>query len=88
MDPVVLFIVILVIVLVAVGVFAFMKQRRRKLQNRFGPEYDRSVDTSGDRREAERNLRDKAARRDQLDIRPLGEEARTRLSGGGLRDSQ
>jgi hypothetical protein len=80
MDPVVLLIVVLVIVLVAVGVFAFMKQRRRKLQDRFGPEYDRSVATSGDRGEAERSLRDKAARRDQLDIRPLGEEARARYA--------
>jgi hypothetical protein len=75
MDPVVLFLVVLVIVLAAVGIFAFMRQRRRQLQDRFGPEYERSVDTSGDRREAERSLRDKAARRDELDIRPLGQEA-------------
>lgn len=80
MDPFVLLIVIVVIVLVAVGVFALMQQRRRQLRERFGPEYERSVATSGDRREAERDLRDKAARRDELDIRPLGQEAQTRYA--------
>ncbi len=79
MDPVVL-IVVLLVVLAAVGGFAWMQQRRRQLQDRFGPEYERSVATSGDRRGAERDLREKAARRDQLDIRPLGEEARGRYA--------
>ena len=57
-----------------------VKRRRTNLQQRFGPEYDRSVTAADNRREAERELRGKAARRDELDIRPLGVEARARYS--------
>jgi hypothetical protein len=80
MDPLIWLIVVLVVVLALVGALITAKQRRRNLQERFGPEYDRSVTKVGDRREAERDLREKAARRDELDIRPLGVEARTRYA--------
>jgi hypothetical protein len=72
------FIVVVVIVLALVGVFMIAKQRRHSLQERFGPEYDRSVETAGGRRAGERQLREKAARRAELDIRPLTPEARER----------
>jgi hypothetical protein len=53
------------------------RRRRGRLQDRFGPEYDRAVDH--DRRSrAERVLEDRAERRDRLDIRPLSTAARTR----------
>jgi hypothetical protein len=80
MTGLVLSIVILVVVLVALAIAVTMRQRRRRLQEKFGPEYERSVATSGDRKEAERGLRDQAARRDELDIRPLGDEARARYA--------
>ena len=38
------------------------------------------METAGGRRQAEQELRDKAARRDQLDIRPLRAEARERYA--------
>jgi hypothetical protein len=80
MGSLIWFIVVVVIVLAIVGLFMTAKQRRHGLQERFGPEYDRSVETAGGRRQAERELRDKAARRDQLDIRPLSAEARERYA--------
>jgi hypothetical protein len=80
MGSLIWFIVVVVIVLAIVGLVMTAKQRRHSLQERFGPEYDRSVETAGGRRQAERELRDKAARREQLDIRPLSAEARERYA--------
>jgi hypothetical protein len=53
-------------------------RRTRSLQDRFGREYDRAVEHAGDRREAERELREREKRHDELDLRPLSPEARDR----------
>lgn len=53
-------------------------RRRRTLQQRFGPEYDRTVDRADSTREAEAELAARAKRRDELDIRPLTTAARDR----------
>lgn len=67
------------IVVVALVVWQALKARRtRTLQERFGPEYERTVDRSDDRREAEAELAARAKRREELDIRPLTEASRTR----------
>jgi len=69
--------VVVVLVLLAVVGFVVAQQRKRKqLQSRFGPEYDRTVESSGKRRDAERDLAERAERRQQLDIRPLPEQER------------
>jgi hypothetical protein len=75
--------VLLIVVLVVVVLAAVVVMRRRRTENlrgRFGPEYDRAVEASDDRRNAEQNLLDRARRRDQLDIRPLPEAARSRYA--------
>jgi hypothetical protein len=51
-------------------------QRRRALQGRFGPEYERTVGDRENRREAEAELAERVKRREQLDIRPLSPAAR------------
>ena len=67
------------IVVVALVVWQALKARRtRTLQDRFGPEYERAVDQTDDRREAEAELTERAKRRDELDIRPLTTASRTR----------
>jgi hypothetical protein len=72
---------IVVLVVVAIAVAALMRQRRTTtLRNRFGPEYDRTIETADDRRGAEQELLDRARRRDKLDIRPLPEAARARYA--------
>ena len=48
------------------------------MKERFGREYDRTVDEAGGRRPAERELREREKRHDELDIRPLSAEARDR----------
>ncbi len=55
-------------------------RRSRQLQRRFGPEYDRAVDASGSRREAESELAARAERRDRLEIKPLSREERQRYA--------
>jgi hypothetical protein len=72
-------IAIAVVVVLAVIVAAASRARqRRQLQAGFGPEYDRTVESSGNRREAERELAQRRERREQLDIRELAPAARQR----------
>jgi len=72
--------VVIAAVVIVAAAAASSRRKTQRLKERFGPEYDRSVTMAGDQREAERDLRDKAARRDELDIRPLGVDARAPLT--------
>jgi hypothetical protein len=72
-------IVVAALVVVAVVVWrAFAAKRTRTLQSRFGPEYDRTLESADSRRDAEADLKARADRRDELDIRPLAPGARER----------
>jgi len=74
-------IVIVAAVVLAVLIVAWLAvsgRRRRGLQDRFGPEYDRAVETSGSRRTAESQLREREQMHDELDIRDLSPAARDR----------
>jgi hypothetical protein len=71
-------IVVVVVLLALLAFFAGRQRRSRRLQDRFGPEYDRTVEQAGDRRAAEAELRERAERRQKLDIIPLEPEARAR----------
>jgi FtsZ-interacting cell division protein ZipA len=66
------------IVLIAVLWAATRTRRSRSLQERFGREYDRTVEHAGDKGEAERELREREKRHEQLDLRPLEPEQRDR----------
>jgi hypothetical protein len=73
--------VAILVVIVLLGLLAFFagRQRRsRRLQDSFGPEYDRTVTETGDRRAAEAELLERTERREQFDIVPLEAEARAR----------
>ncbi len=72
------YIVIAVIVVIAIIAVAMAASRRRsgRLQDTFGPEYDRTVQQTGDRRQAEAELAGRVDRRKQLTIVPLPEQAR------------
>jgi FtsZ-interacting cell division protein ZipA len=67
-----------VIVLLAIVWSAKRAKRTSSLQDTFGREYDRTVDQAGDRRAAERELRERQKQHDKLDIRPLSPESRDR----------
>src|SRR5262249_39230205 len=71
--------VVVVLLLVAVMVWSG-RRRRHHLQDRFGSEYDRTVDASEHRRDAERALREREQRHDELELRPLSEASRQRYT--------
>jgi FtsZ-interacting cell division protein ZipA len=66
------------IVLLVVLWSATRTRRSSTLRERFGPEYDRTVEHAGDRREAERELTAREKRHKELDLRPLSPESRER----------
>jgi hypothetical protein len=70
--------VIAVIVVSAVVWSATRARRTRTLQGTFGQEYDRAVERAGDRGTAERELRERQKRHDELDLRPLSSQSRDR----------
>jgi hypothetical protein len=66
-----LIVILVVIAVAAFGALAMIQTRSTLLKRRFGPEYDRLVAEEGDRRSAEARLRERAKRRDALEIRDL-----------------
>jgi len=77
---------IVVIVVVAVAVLGAViwlvtqEMQRKRLQQRFGPEYDRAVKESDNPRAAQRELAERERRHKELDIRPLSASARERYA--------
>ena len=74
----VLLVVVVVLVLGVVWWAWDRRRRRERILQRFGSEYDRTVERHGDRREAEADLLSRAQRRDEIDLRPVTNESRTR----------
>ena len=80
MDTWVWIVIAVVAVIVVLGVIwsATRAKRSRALRDTFGREYDRTVESAGDRRAAEKELRERQKRHDELELRPLSPEARDR----------
>ena len=69
------------VLLLSVAVGAMVTRRRTmRLREQFGPEYERAVRDSSNRREAESELSERERRRRELDIRPLTPGARERYA--------
>lgn len=66
-----LIVLLVIVALAALGALAVIQVRSTALKRRFGPEYDRIVAEEGDRRAAEARLRERAKRRQALEIRDL-----------------
>jgi hypothetical protein len=69
-----------VVVLIILAVALRLYLRRRQVQERFGPEYERTVEAEGSRLAAERELREREKRHDALEIRPLSSTVRNRYA--------
>ena len=77
-------IVIAVAAIVVIGLVAAALARRKRseqLHEKFGPEYDRALDEAESKRDAERELRDREKRHEELDIVALSDGARMRYAG-------
>jgi FtsZ-interacting cell division protein ZipA len=77
---IVIAIAVVLVVLLAAWTIVSRRRRTGQLRDRFGPEYDRTIEDADSKRKAERELRDRQERRDELDIRPLTPAARDRYS--------
>ncbi len=77
-------IVIAVVVVLVIGGLLGMaftrRQRTKRLQERFGPEYDRTVREIGDQRRAEEELEARLDHVKALEIRPLSTEETDRFT--------
>lgn len=70
-------VIVVVLVLAALAVTLLLRTRRHHhLRERFGPEYDRTVEDAGGRREAEQELAAREKRHAELELRPLSPESR------------
>ncbi len=74
-------IVLLVLGLAAVGMMLLQRRRSERLQEHFGPEYERSLSRAGNRREAESELTEREKRHRELDVRDLRPEEREQFAG-------
>ncbi|WP_149258672.1 hypothetical protein [Actinomadura sp. K4S16] len=62
---------VVVAVLAAAGYLAWTRSRTARLKRRFGPEYDRVLERHGGRAAAERELRSREQRHEELELRDL-----------------
>jgi hypothetical protein len=70
-------VLVIVAIAIVVGVVAWLLLKRRRsqaLRDRFGPEYDRTVNIAGEPAKAEVLLEDRARRVEGFNIRPLARE--------------
>jgi hypothetical protein len=80
-EPLALVVAIVVLAAIGVAVAWWMSQRRRseRLRDRFGPEYERTIEQADDRRAAEKELEARQQRVDSLEIRTLSGPDRARF---------
>lgn len=72
---------IVIAAIVLIGALAVMMNQRKRtehLTERYGPEYQRTLEATGDKREAERELQDREERVKEYEIKPLSAEQRDR----------
>jgi predicted nucleic acid-binding protein len=69
-----------VLVIAALVVWTTQRRRSAELRERFGPEYQRTVEAARDRLSAEKELREREQRVEALDIQPLEPAARDRYA--------
>jgi hypothetical protein len=80
MSTGIIVIIIIAVIVVAAAVAIMYQRRRRQLQERFGSEYDRTVEEKGSRTKAEAELAGRQRRVAGLDIRPLDPAAQARYA--------
>ncbi|OJF12065.1 hypothetical protein [Couchioplanes caeruleus] len=77
-----LVIILIVLALLVTGavVYGVRAGRRKKLQNTFGPEYDRVVGDADSRAAGEKELEERQKRHAQLELKPLSAESKAKYS--------
>jgi hypothetical protein len=81
MSPTYIIIAVVAILVIMGAIMAPMFARRRKsqkFQNKYGPEYDRTVESAGNEKKAQAELNGRQKHVDTLNIRPLSVSERER----------
>lgn len=82
-NPIIYYVIgaiVVVAIVILAAALASRSARSRRLQQRFGPEYDRTVRTAGDRTAAERELAERETRVKRMHIEELPAGARERYT--------
>src|SRR2546423_4679706 len=81
LSPAMIILVVVAILAIAAAIWMYVqKKRTQDLRSKFGPEYDRAIDTHKDRSHAETDLETRAKRVAKFNIRPLTEAERVRYA--------
>jgi hypothetical protein len=81
MSPILTIVLIILVLVVIAAIFVGVQAgRRKKLQSTFGPEYDRAVADTGNRTEAEKELREREKRHADLELAELSPESQARYA--------
>ena len=75
---IILVVLVLVIIGVILGLVFARRRRSEQLHDKFGPEYDHTVQTMGDEKKAQTELNERQKHVEALDIRPLSATERER----------
>ena len=75
---IILVVLVLVIIGVILGLVFARRRRSEQLHDKFGPEYDHTVQTMGDEKKAQTELNERQKHVEALDIRPLSVSERER----------
>jgi hypothetical protein len=81
MSPTLTIVLIILALVVIAAIFVGVQAgRRKKLQSTFGPEYDRVVADTGNRTEAEKELRERERRHADLELKELSPESQSKYA--------
>lgn len=75
-------IVVAALVVVSVAWIVIQRQRTQRLTEQYGPEYQRTVESAGDRRQGERELESRRERVKGFELRQLSTDERDRYLAG------
>jgi hypothetical protein len=75
-----LVVIVIAAAVIALAVLLQQRTRTQKLSGRFGPEYQHTLEETGDRRAAERELHAREQRVGEMAIRPLTADERDRFT--------
>ncbi len=79
MNNIALGIIVIVVAVAIAGVIFYLNNRSRRLRSRFGPEYSRAVEETGNKYRAESKLEKLERRVDRFSIQPLSRESADRF---------
>ncbi len=84
MEPTVIVLIVIIVLLVlalaAAGLVISRRRRSEQLQEHYGSEYGRTLEETGNKRDAEARLAERAKRHRNLDVRDLTPEERERYA--------